>query len=682
MKKVLLVKGVIGLLLFCIMPLFANGVIIVNSTLRQYYDCLSSQSEITVENQVSVTKTTQEFVNQGFSPQKIKYAYPLPGNASAVKLRWLLNGVWKTAVISATQQDSTNGNGGQEDPNLKKYLGNNKIVFTFKDLVPINSTIAVELTYVQLLPYELGKVVCTVPNDYSLISHKNMKKQEVIFNLQSSRKIENIDLKSHSGADISLNPYRASVRKVVESQPAVKDFIIEYTLNADDLGLFSFSTFIPDSAVPDNHGRGYFVSVVEPDPSDNGKVIKKVFTLIIDRSGSMSGGKMEQARDASAFIVKNLNKGDKFNLIAFDDEIEMFKNEHIEFNDNSKKEALYIQGLNSDGSTNISGAFGKAIPQFATANDSTANIIIFFTDGEATAGITDTDGILKHINNLNSQNESDITIFTFGIGESVNTPLLSHIANQNNGITEFLGADQLEEVITKFYLKIRNPVLLKTTVDFSPNLIDEVYPRPLPNLYKGEQMIIVGRYKNPGIVKASFKGEAFGSPVEYTYNHALTDVSEEKYQFLTKIWAKGKMEYQYKEYIAIGDTSSLEARELKKQIEKICVDYGIVGPFTSFQNGQTVNKHTEKIVLHKESFNILSLSRHKLVLQIVQPLVKDGWIKIYNLKGRLIHKIAISVNSAGEYVVDLRELRRGFSREMCVMRITLGNRVVQKMLMM
>jgi hypothetical protein len=98
---------------------------------------------------------------------------------------------------------------------------------------------------------------------------------------------------------------------------ADSDFKVEYELSPEDLGLFDFSVFLSDTLGCDNYGNGFCAFVVEPNPNPNADVIPKVFTLIIDKSGSMLGSKIQQAKDAATFIVDNLNVGDKFNIIAF-----------------------------------------------------------------------------------------------------------------------------------------------------------------------------------------------------------------------------------------------------------------------------------------------------------------------------------------------------------------------------
>ena len=401
--------------------------------------------------------------------------------------------------------------------------------------------------------------------------------------------------------------------------------------------------------------------VAEPDPSESADVIDKVFTLIIDRSGSMSGNKIVQARNAAEFIVRHLNEGDKFNIIDFASEVSSFRTEHVDFNSANESAALsYISNLNANGMTNISGAFSTTIPQFNTAPDGTADIIIFFTDGEATAEITDTEGILNHVKNLITQYERNITIFTFGIGDYVNEQLLTLLAAQNNGLAEFLGNDELEEVITQFYLKIRNPVLLNTEVNFSPDVVSEVYPAPLPSLYKGQQMIVAGRYNEAGDVDVILSGKAFGQPVEYQYRLSLADSSLEKYQFLPKVWAKKKIEFLLVQYYSL-DPGSEEAENIKNLIIEISIAYGVITEFTSFVGGDVTSAEEANSNRNHET----SLEGYKLLGNYPNPfnpsttirflvgkdfsqLVK---IRIYNSIGELIRTLYINVNGEGIYEV-------------------------------
>lgn len=654
---------VLIILLSIINSTYANGVGIIDATLGIYFTLLQSEVEVNVENQIATVKTSQIFKNQFNEEQSIKYAFPLPEGASAVQLRWFYNGIWKEALIAASPQDTTlPGTGGEIDPALNSYLGGFPLYFDIEGEVGVDSTIKIELTYVQLLHYEFGNVKFTYPNDYTLVQSGIINYQSLNFNLTSARTIENIQLLSHNTTAITNNGTEANVKTEMFEISANQDYNIVYSLSLDELGLFGFSTSLADSLIPDQFGNGYFAFIAEPDPTETTDVINKVFTLIIDRSGSMGGDKIVQARNAASFITENLNEGDKFNIVDFSGEVTSFRNEHIDYNTQNESLALdYISNISSGGGTNISGAFQVAIPQFSGSNDNTANIIIFFTDGQATSGITDTDGILNLIESLTNQVETDLMINTFGIGAGANQQLLALIAAQNYGISEFLGDNQLEEVITNFYLQIRNPVLLNTQMTFTPDVIEEVYPVDLPNLYKGQQMIVAGRYTEPTSVTVTLTGEAFGNPVEYQYTLDLSSESEQKYQFLPKIWAKKKIEHLIVQYYLL-DSNSPEAELLKDIIVELSIAYGIITEFTSFSGGDITDVENEEEFINEEEnlpadfqlignypnpFNPSTTIR----LAVGKAIYQDVEIRIYNSLGELVKVLTLHITGKGMYEI-------------------------------
>ncbi len=645
--------------IFCSISLFGNGVGIVDANEGVYLKLVSGDVEVTVENQVAIIKTTQTFLNNLGSEKEVKYAFPLTEDESAISLRWKLNNQWFEASFSSTAQDTTlPGGGGDIDQNLKQYLGKTPLYFKFEEPVQADSLIVVELTYVKLLHYELGNVFFSYPNDYSLIQNTALDFQQITFTINSERTIENLFLLSHAADSVFNDGNNAYINYSKYESLADRDYEIKYILSLSELGLFGLSTFLTDSLVPDNAARGFFVFVAEPDPSDNAEIINKVFTLIVDRSGSMGGDKIIQARSAASFIVQNLNEGDKFNIVDFSSDISAFQPNHVDFNPSNESSALaYISTMNASGSTNISGAFDVAIPQFSAANDSSANIIIFFTDGQATAGITNTEGILSHINDLVGTTETNIAIFTFGIGNDANEQLLTLLASQNNGLSAFVGSNELEEQITNFYLKIRNPVLLNTQISFSPNVVSETYPFPLPNLYKGQQMIVAGRYNEAAPIEITLNGEAFSHPISYKYQLSLADTALSRYRFLTKVWAKRKIENLLIQYFSL-DAESTEAKALREEIITISIDFGVISPFTSFIDDYTNVEERDKIKISApETFQLLGNYPNpfnpgtSIRVQINADFYNTISIKIYNSTGQLIRVIYKVIKGPGVYDV-------------------------------
>jgi Ca-activated chloride channel family protein len=555
---------------------YANGVLVANASTGSCVTLVSSEVLVVVEGQVATTTTTQVFRNTSGIDQTVKYAFPMPEGASATRLRWLWGDVWHTAKFSATAQDTALP-GGTMAPSLQSYLGPLPLFFGFDGRMRADSVMTVELTYVQLLPYKFGVVSYSYPNDYHLIQSATLEHQGFAFSLSSQRTITSIDVVSPSGATATNLGSTASAFWSDAGVAASENFVIRYGLNTSQLGLFSYSTRIPDSL-------GYFLFVAEPDPSSTA-IIRKDFSIIVDRSGSMYGTKMTQAISAAQYIVNNLNEGDRFNVIDFDDIITSFRNSLVPYTFAARDSALqYITALYARGNTDIAAAFSRAIPQFQGVPDTVASLIIFLTDGQATAGQTNTDSILAITHRLATVTGANVSIFTFGIGGDVNTQLLTLLATQNNGLAEFLGTDEITARITDFYNSVRNPLLINPTLSFASDSVYDTYPLKLPNLYKGHQLFVSGLYRPTTPFQVTFSGTSFGKPVSYQYMLTLSDTLVPTNEFLPKVWAKMKIEQLLMMYYAAVAGSGV-AKELKEEIIALSLAYGVVSPFTSLTTG-------------------------------------------------------------------------------------------------
>jgi len=637
--------------------IIANGVAIKNAGTSQYFRLVSSDVQVNVYDQIAIVTATQKFLNNTGEKTKIKYAFPLAENANGIGLRWKLGGEWYSANISPSPQDTTLPGGGGGNVDLQEFLGDTPLFFPLEDSIWNDSTLIIELTYVQLLPYDFYEVNFEYPNDYSLIQPEVLEYQKINFNLESQRIITNLELLSHQPENIFFNDSVGNFNYSEYETAATTDYEAKYELSPDDLGLFSYSTFITDTAFNcDEFGNGFFTFIVEPDPQS--EVIDKVFTLIIDRSGSMSGEKIVQARDAATYIVENLNEGDYFNIVDFSSDVSNLFEDHVAFDLTSQSAALdYIDNIIDGGMTNISGAFSTAIPDFASNDTTLANIIIFLTDGEATAGITDTEGILNHIQDLITTNEvNNLQIHTFGIGDYTNENLLSQIASQNNGLSEFLGNNELEEVITKFYRKIRNPVLINTSMEVTPPVLSEIFPNPLDNLYLGQQLIVVGRYSSAANIDVNLSGEAFGQPITYNYSVNLADTTIPNNQFLTKIWAKKKMDNLFVLYHTYEEGSA-EAEEIKEEIIDISICYNVMSPFTSYTGGggggTTFIEYENSNALANDNNTFASPNPFTLgtILHycVNYSIFETATVRIFDAFGRVIKVSKVNLSGKGNY---------------------------------
>jgi Ca-activated chloride channel family protein len=659
-------RSAILFVVFVSSAVFPNGVAIIDAHKAAYLRLDSTIVRVSVQSQISTTVTTQYFTNID-SSTRVKYAFPLAEQASAIRLRWNVSNQWYTASVAGTSQDTTLPGGGNPEGDLVSYLGGTPLYFSIPQTIGADSTLSVELTYVELLPYSFGNVKYVYPGDYHLIQSGAIGLQQFVFQLASLRTIDSIRvLSSHAVEQLANSGTTADITITLHEAYASENLIIQYSLNATQLGLFAYSSLFAGSEVPDSLGNGFLTFIAEPDPSPTSVTIAKVFTLIVDRSGSMSGTKIEQARNAASFIVQNLNEGDRFNLIDFDDVITVFRPGHVLFTPSTRDSALqYINTLTARNMTSISGAFATAVPQFTSASDSTANIIIFLTDGLPTAGITDLPTLATYIDGLIKSSERRISVFSFGIGFDANRQLLSLISSQHNGVAEFLGNDELYSRITDFYRTIRNPVLLDSHISFSPSVVTEVFPDSLPNLYKGKQMIVTGRYQHGAPVQITLRGTAYGKAVSYGYPVELADTPAIGYQFLQKIWAKQKIESLLVHYYSM-DPGSEAANALKNQIIAISQAYGVITEFTSYtdrgspiglggtgvEKGKVgsalISSQFELLGNYPNPFNPSTTIRIRLNANYAGVIV----IRVYNIVGQLIRTLRLVATGPGVYEVN------------------------------
>ncbi|NJM17061.1 MAG: hypothetical protein HC896_18270 [Bacteroidales bacterium] len=185
----------------------------------------------------------------------------MPEGASATKLRYRLGETWFNATFSATPQDTATGGGstgGAYDYVLNSYLGNNPLFYKIDSLLQAESTLEIELTFVQLLAYKLGQAVLVFPNNYTSIQQEPLDSLSLRCNIYSDRQILWNDLVSHTRTGQMLAISSAQIAYWESNKTADKDFVIQYQLSLEELGLFSLSTFLNDSLVNGWFGPGIF----------------------------------------------------------------------------------------------------------------------------------------------------------------------------------------------------------------------------------------------------------------------------------------------------------------------------------------------------------------------------------------------------------------------------------------
>ncbi len=168
--------------------------------------------------------------------------------------------------------------------------------------------------------------------------------------------------------------------------------------------------------------------------------------FVLDRSGSMSGQKIELAKRAIQTAIDGLHPTDRFAIVCYDDRIDVLvegTNASREAKDNATER---LRSIDARGSTDLGGGFLRGAEQVATAlAERGVNRVLLLTDGLATVGITDHAELVRHATELRARG---VTTTTFGVGEDFDETLLQSMADAGGGHFYFIGdAAQIQDHI-------------------------------------------------------------------------------------------------------------------------------------------------------------------------------------------------------------------------------------------
>ena len=288
-------------------------------------------------------------------------------------------------------------------------------------------------------------------------------------------------------------------------------------------------------------------------------------------------GKMEKARAALLYGIRILRPKDRFNVIAFAGEERLMESGLIAADDQGRKRGeAFVQALRPVGGTNINEALLASMRQFRPGDR--PRMIVFMTDGLPTAGETNSTRILD---NARQARIPGLRLFTFGVGYNVNTTLLDKLAADNGGVADYVEPkEDLEAKVSNFFAKVNYPVLTDLRLDMAGVETDLMYPRTLPDVFKGAQVTLIGRYRNAidmDYVRLQLNGKSGGVSKNFIYNNQRYPLREEANDFLPRLWATRRVGWLMEQVRSNG-----EQAELRDEIVDLGTRYGIVTPYTSY----------------------------------------------------------------------------------------------------
>lgn len=473
-----------------------------------------------------------------------------------------------------------------KDPALLEFIGTDMLQSSVFP-VPARGKQKVRVTFERLLPIDGTRI------DYALPRSETLEYRipwNIDLEVKSTEPVASLYSPSHE-----LNIHRISDRHLTAKIKATTQpgaFLFSMMRQKGD-GVTASLVAYPDPKV----GGGYFmVLVAPPAPNQDMPPIKREVTVVIDRSGSMAGEKLEQVRAAAMQVLEGLDDGEAFNIIVYNESVESFSPQPVVKDAATMKQARnYMNALRVSGGTNIHDAIVEALRQKPV--EGTLPIVLFLTDGLPTIGQTSEKAIREVAAKGNPHNRR---IFTFGVGVDVNTPLLSRLARESRAVATYvLPKEDVEVKVGQVFRRLAGPVLADpkiAAVDQAGNPVSarvtDLLPATLPDIFQGEQVVLLGKYIGDQPLRFQLTGRDRSGPRKFNFDFQF-DKATTANSFVPRLWASNKIGVLAEAIRDIGaeaggfaaapiPPSDPRVRELVDEIVRLSQEFGILTEYTAF----------------------------------------------------------------------------------------------------
>ncbi|MHC5021902.1 MAG: VWA domain-containing protein [Planctomycetota bacterium] len=354
-----------------------------------------------------------------------------------------------------------------------------------------------------------------------------------------------------------------------------RDFYL-YVAHAEAADGITVAAHAPVKADGGEAEPGTFLAMISPDAvGSEAKPTPKDVVFVVDTSGSMSEGqKMVQARSALRHCIGRLTPDDRFALVPFSSEARPVHTQLTAATPAAVQAAdTEVVRFEPRGGTAMSEGLLAALRMLQGGGDRPAYLVLV-TDGRPTVGETNGDALAKMIR---SQAGRRTRCFVIGVGQDLNTKLCDKLAAEHRGQREYiLDHEEIEERISAFYDRIAYPVLTDLQLTIDGAQVTDLYPKRLPDLFRGTQLTVLGRFAEAGVRTVTLTGKVGGETRTFTYEIDLGDTTAGG-DLLPRVWAVRKIGYLLEEIRLNG-----EADELRDEVIRLARRHRVVTPYTSF----------------------------------------------------------------------------------------------------
>ena len=314
-------------------------------------------------------------------------------------------------------------------------------------------------------------------------------------------------------------------------------------------------------------GEDYLLLMVTPPYGDEiATPPAREVIFVIDNSGSMAGESMPQAKESLLKALDRLKPTDTFNVVRFDDTHEvLFDNAVRADRENLDVARRFVRALEADGGTEMLPAL-KAALNDPLDDTSRLRQVIFLTDG----AIGNEQQLFEAIVDKAGRSR----LFTVGIGSAPNSHFMTRAAEMGRGTFTHIGSEaQIAERMKELFLKLENPAMTDLALVWPDGVQVEAWPTPLPDLYRGEPIVLSAKVDEGTEGRLRLTGRSGGDVWAVDMNIS-TDAPNRS--GVSQLWARRKIASLEAARTMGGDWEAFD-----KEITGVALTHHLVSRLTS-----------------------------------------------------------------------------------------------------
>jgi len=599
----------------------------------------SFEADVDILEGVAVTKLLIKMQNSSRRSEEAVLLLPAPADAAIRSFDF--NGAAaepKVELLPVVEAKKTYSSmvAKLRDPALLEFAGCS-LIRTSVFPVPAHGEQVITITYEQILKLNGGAL------EYILPRTQRLADSTIPFllkaRIKSASPISSAYSPTHPIRTERINSREIRISLESKGSPEPGSFLLEILPDSGDMSAALL-------AYPSPSEKGGYFLLFAGLPGDSKlkseKVVKREVTLVLDRSGYMKGDKIKQAKAALLQVLQSLEYGETFNILIYNDVVERFSSRSVVKDPKTESDArAYISAIEAQGGTNLHDAVVAALTP--NPRQKMLPVVILISDGLPTVGVT----LERDIRSASkAANKHGRRIFTFGVGSDVNVPLLDYISIGSRGsMTCVLPAENVEAKVSTMFAKLNGPIFISPSMinidpegNITTRAVIDVLPRTLPDLYKGDRMVVMGRYYGDDPLRFKLSGEYLGDQRSFEFSFNLSKASV-KNAFVPRLWASRLIALHIDELrqsgagnpavaglsnsrsaissslVGVSSSSSSnltrgdvpvdpKTKELVDEIVRLSIEFGILTEYTSFLAVEGTDLSENDKLVHDANSNI------------------------------------------------------------------------------